>query len=158
MNITGRQHGGRNAQCSNVLLDLPFDLPVRNSRDTVRTAHRGIDEMSNAGRVRGIGNVEPTVQFVLGEVRCDEGGLNAEHPVRTADSGVETVALVHVPYDEFSARAGKFGGRRAVWIPNQRPNGPAAGKQASGGGAALQPGRSRDEDCLVCRCHLASHQ
>jgi hypothetical protein len=112
--------------------------------------------MNITGRVPGVGDVESTLQFVLGEIRCDKGGLNAEHTVHTAESGVETVAVVHVPYDELSAHAGKRGGPRTVWIPNQRPYGPAAGKQASGGGAALQPGRSRDEDCLVCRRHRVS--
>jgi hypothetical protein len=53
--------------------------------------------MSHAGRVRGAGDVESTRQFVVGVIRCDVSGPNAEHTVGAADSGVETVAVSMSP-------------------------------------------------------------
>src|ERR1700730_5108502 len=98
------KHRERKTQSSDVLFDLPLNVPVRNSHVPINTRDGRVYQMLDTGRGRSVGYVQTSLQLILGEQWWYERRLNAEYTLDTANRRVQGLTVVHVSDHRFRSR------------------------------------------------------
>src|SRR5215471_642976 len=120
---SGPEDGCRQAEGANVLLNFPLGLEMRDTRISLRSSHRAVNEMLNPHFLSHVSQVLALLYFPT-RTYCKEI-LDAVDTIGVARRSFQGGWILQISLDEFNATVPRqFLGRVAFGVAGQRPQFP----------------------------------
>ncbi len=134
------QDGRPQAECVDILLDLPLTLKVGNAGVAFCTADGRIDKVPHLSGFRCVSDELALAHLAFEPNVWQPVVLDTEHAVHTLQSSLERGAIFVVTLDNFRTRLRQHLGCGFVGVASERPYAPAVRQQVTRRRAALLPG------------------